>query len=115
MSSVRVRGSVYQWSSGRWAAVSTPVFDVRVGERRRLSLGTFESRVGALDALTGFNADRSVDLVDTWQIGLHTVVFDHSKWSPWFARGNREASKPDLQYGHLGPVEPVVRPTCPEL
>ncbi len=29
-------------------------------------------------------------------------------------RGNREASKPDLQHGHLGTAEPVVRPARPK-
>lgn len=29
-------------------------------------------------------------------------------------RGIWEAQKPDLQNGHLGLVEPVVRPACPK-
>jgi hypothetical protein len=57
MSSVRVPGSVYRRASGRWAAVSPP-FDPGTGRRRRLSLGTFESRVDALKELADFHGNR---------------------------------------------------------
>jgi len=41
MSSIRVPGSVYKRASGRWAAVTSLVFDPQEGRRRRISLGTF--------------------------------------------------------------------------
>ncbi len=60
MSSVRVPGSVYQRSSGRWTGVTSAVFDPVEGRSRRVSLGTFDSRVEAQQALTEFNNARSV-------------------------------------------------------
>ena len=63
MSSVRLPGSVYQRSSDRWAAVTSPEFDPEAGRRRRVSLGTFETREDALEALVRFRDDRvSVDV-----------------------------------------------------
>jgi len=59
MSRVRIPGSVYQRSSGRWAALSAPVFDERRGVRRRISLGTFPSESDGLEALKAFRAERS--------------------------------------------------------
>jgi len=58
MSSVRLPGSVYRRSSGRWTAMTSPVFDPQVGSRRRISLGTFESRMSALEALAAFQGKR---------------------------------------------------------
>jgi hypothetical protein len=58
MSSVRVPGSVYPRSSGRWTAVTSSVFDPVEGRRRRIRLGTFESEEVALAALSEFKAFR---------------------------------------------------------
>ena len=69
MSSVRVPGSVYRRASGRWAAVTPPVFDSNVGRRRRISLGTFESREEALEALTAFQGDRRTAEIGRQRLG----------------------------------------------
>ncbi len=58
MSSIRVPGSVYRRDSGRWAVLSPPMFDSEVGRRRRISLGTFETREKAIEALARFRDDR---------------------------------------------------------
>ena len=59
MSHVRVPGSVYRRSSGRWAATTAPVFDQERGVRRRISLGTFETESEAVEALSRFHARTS--------------------------------------------------------
>ena len=43
MSRVRVPGSVYQRSNGRWAALTPAVFDDSRIAHRRLSLGAFDT------------------------------------------------------------------------
>lgn len=59
MSHVRVPGSVYRRSSGRWAALTAPVFDESRAVRRRISLGTFETEPEAVEALSRFHAGTS--------------------------------------------------------
>lgn len=73
MSSVRVPGSVYRRESGRWAAVTSPVFDPAEGRRRRISLGTYETREDALDALAGFRDDRMQVDVGRQRLGEYLV------------------------------------------
>ena len=75
MPEVRVPGSVYRRSSGRWAAVTPPVFDPREGMRRRISLGTFASREAAISALEEFNSSRS-----TGDVGQHWLGDYLSDW-----------------------------------
>ena len=60
MSKVRVPGSVYLRSSGRWAAVTSSSFDPGAGRSRRISLGTFASRDEAVSVLDEFNTTRSM-------------------------------------------------------
>lgn len=88
MSSVRVPGSVYRRVSGRWAAVTSPVFDPQVGRRRRISLGTFETRESALEAMSLFNADRR-----TVEIGLQRVGDYLTRWL--------ELVNSQVEVGHL--------------
>ncbi len=59
MSSIRVPGSAYRRASGRWAGSTPPVFDSETGRRRRINLGTFDTRELAVTALAEFSADRS--------------------------------------------------------
>ena len=78
MSKVRVPGSVYQRSSGRWAALSAPVFDQGRGVRRRISLGTFPSESDGVEALKAFHAERSTS--STLNMGRTRVANYLSDW-----------------------------------
>lgn len=69
MSSVRMPGSVYQRPSGRWAAVTPALFDRQSGRRRRISLGTHETRQDALEALAAFQADRKTSHLGRQRLG----------------------------------------------
>ena len=69
MSKVRVPGSVYLRSSGRWAAVTSSSFDPGAGRRRRISLGTFASRDEAVSVLDEFNTTRSMGDVRRQRLG----------------------------------------------
>ena len=89
MSSIRVPGSVYRRASGRWAAVTPPVFDSNVGQRRRISLGTFESREDALEALTAFQGDRR-----TAEIGRQRLGEYLTRWL--------ELVESQVAVGHIG-------------
>jgi hypothetical protein len=62
LSRIRVPGSVYRRSNGRWTAITPEVFDHHSGTSRRVSLGTFDSRSQAVDALTAFHHGREVSM-----------------------------------------------------
>jgi hypothetical protein len=55
MSQIQVPGSVFYRESGRQAAMTPEVLDESQARRRRISLGTFDSRQEAVDALNSFH------------------------------------------------------------
>ncbi len=59
MSRVRVPGSVYRRSNGRWTALTPRVFEGSSVVRRRLSLGAFDTESAATEALKAFHVERS--------------------------------------------------------
>lgn len=73
MSSVRVPGSVYRRASNRWAAVTSPTFDPAEGRCRRISLGTYDTREYAQEALAAFHADRTTSDVGRQLLGEYLI------------------------------------------